>query len=372
MSASPDEALTMGVEEEYQIIDPKTRQLTGRAKQVMSSATEAEKNTAVQREVYTSMIEIATPVCSTLTEVRDQVAQARRTIIDAAAENGSAIVAAGTHPFSDWRQQKVTDKERYQDLVGDYRQIMDDLIIFGCHIHVGISDREIAVQVLNRTRLWLPLLLAISVNSPFWMGQETGYSSYRTELWSRWPFSGAPNSFANYDEYCSLTQTLTQVGAIRDATKIYWDIRLSDDLPTVEFRFADVCLSIDETVMLAGLVRALARSCYKDILAGTPAADVRPEVLRAAQWRAARSGLSHTLIDVVDRKSAPAHDVLKHFLQYLRPELEELEDWDRVSALVQQIVENGTGAARQKGVYNRTQSLEAVVDYMIEQTAAST
>lgn len=369
MSALSDEALTMGVEEEYQIIDPKTRELTGRAKQVIAFAQSYVGEAEVQSEVYTSMIEIATPVCATLGELRQQLVQARSAIIAAAAQDGKAIAAAGTHPFSDWRDQTVTPKERYQDLVSDYQQIMEDLIIFGCHIHIGIGDRDIAVQVLNRTRLWLPLLLALSVNSPFWLGQETGYASYRTELWSRWPFSGAPHTFQNYEEYCDLTQTLTQVGAIRDATKIYWDIRLSDKLPTLEFRFADVCLSVDETIMLAGLVRALARSCYRDILAGTPMPNVRPEMLQAAQWRSARSGLKGNLIDVVAQQAMPATELVHRFLQHLRPMLEELDDWDRVHSLIEQTLQTGTGAARQRDVYSQTQSLEAVVDYIIEQTA---
>lgn len=371
MSTSPDDALTMGVEEEYQIIDPTTRQLTGRARQVIASAQRHAGDTDIQSEVYTSMVEIATPVCTTLNDLRSQIIDARRTVISAAAADGQAIAAAGTHPFSDWRHQIVTPKGRYYDLVNDYQQIMEDLVIFGFHIHIGIGDRNLAIQVLNRTRLWLPLLLALSVNSPFWMGNKTGYASYRTELWSRWPFAGPPASFESYEDYAHLTQTLTRLGVIRDATKIYWDIRLSDSLPTLEFRCADVCLSVDEAVMLAGLVRALARSCYYDSLAKTPTPVVRPEVLRAAHWRAARSGLDGILIDVAAQQAMPAADLVHRFLHNLRPVLEELNDWNCVSSLVEQTLQQGTGAVRQLQVYERTQQLDAVVDYIIAQTAAA-
>lgn len=363
-----DEALTIGVEEEYQIIDPKTRQLAGRAKQLMASAQAVAGETEVQTEVYTSMIEIATPVCETLDDVRRQLIHARRSIIQAAAQSGMAIAAAGTHPFSDWRDQKVTPKARYRGLVNDYQQIMEDLIIFGCHVHIGIRDRELAVQVLNRSRPWLPLLLALSVNSPFWLGHHTGYASYRTELWSRWPFSGPPAAFKDYDEYCALTQSLAHVGAIRDATKIYWDIRLSNSLPTIEFRFADVCMTVDEATMLAGLVRALARMCYKDITAGIPTQAVRPELLHAARWRAARNGMGGSLINVVSQQLVPANDLVHHFLGLLHPFLLELDDWDMVTDRIAQTLQNGTGAERQRQVYERTRSFEAVVDYVVEQT----
>ncbi|MEO0408651.1 MAG: YbdK family carboxylate-amine ligase, partial [Cyanobacteria bacterium P01_A01_bin.135] len=252
------EALTIGIEEEYQVIDPETRELTGQAGLLMDWATANEPDTTVQREVYQSQIEIATSVCESLAEARTQLVAARRTVLDAAEQAGSAIAAAGTHPFSDWRNQSVTDKTRYQRLVRDYRQIMRDLVIFGCHVHVGISDKEVAVQVLNRSRVWLPVLLALCTNSPYWLGRDTSYASYRTALWSRWPFAGIPFPFQDHQDYQQVLESLVSVGTIRDATKIYWDLRLSEHVPTVEFRFADVCMTVDEAIMVTGLVRALA------------------------------------------------------------------------------------------------------------------
>ncbi|MGF1535933.1 MAG: carboxylate-amine ligase [Elainellaceae cyanobacterium] len=364
------EALTLGVEEEYQVIDPETRELTGRAGHVMAIAQADPSDTNVQREVYQSQIEIATPVCGSLAEARAELVKARRTILSAASEAGSAIAAAGTHPFSDWRDQAVTEtKVRYRRLVQDYRQIMRDLVIFGCHVHVGISDREMAVQVLNRSRIWLPVLLALCTNSPFWLGRDTSYASYRTELWSRWPFAGLPFPFKNDAEYRQVTDSLVAIGAIRDATKIYWDIRLSEHVPTIEFRFADVCTTVDEAVMLAGLVRALAQTCLQEVTSGQPPLEIRPELLQAARWQAARHGMNKSLIDVIDQRPKPARQVLDQFLDYVTPALRELGDRDEVTALVQQTLERGTGDQRQRRAYERSQRFEDVVDGIVSQTA---
>ncbi len=363
------EALTLGVEEEYQVIDPETRELTGRAGHIMSQTQAAAEDTNVQREVYQSQIEIATPVCESLAEARTELLQARHTIITAAEKTGSVIAAAGTHPFSDWRDQDVTTKVRYQRLVQDYRQIMRDLVIFGCHVHIGISDREIAVQVLNRSRIWLPVLLALCTNSPFWLGRDTRYASYRTELWSRWPFAGLPFPFKDDQEYRQVTDSLVAIGAIRDATKIYWDIRLSEHVPTIEFRFADVCTTVDETILITGLVRALARTCYQEIMSGQPALEMRPELLQAARWQAARHGMEDNLIDVIDQTPRPARQVLEQFLDYVDSALQDLGDSDEITALLRQTLQRGTGAQRQREVYERTQQFEAVVDAIVSQTA---
>jgi len=362
------DALTIGVEEEYQIIDPKTRELTGRAGHVMAIAQDAG-DANVQREVYQSQIEIATSICDSLAEARAELVRARSTIINAARQDGNAIAAAGTHPFSDWRDQEVTPKERYQNLVQDYRQIMQDLVIFGCHVHVGISDREVAVQVLNRSRVWLPVLLALCSNSPFWLGRDTNYASYRTELWSRWPFAGLPFPFKNDQDYRQVMDSLVAVGAIRDATKIYWDIRLSEHVPTVEFRFADVCMTVDEAIMVTGLVRALARTCYREVMDGKAAAEVRPEVLQAARWRAARHGMADTLIDVINYRPRPAQQVLQQFLDYVTPAMEDLGDREELTGLVEQMQQQGTGAQRQRRVYAQHQRFEDVVDTIVAQTA---
>jgi YbdK family carboxylate-amine ligase len=214
-------------------------------------AAEPELGDRAQPELYRSQVEMNTPVCATLAEVRDAVRRGRRALAGAAERHGLRLAAAGTHPFSHWRDQAVTDKTRYHNLAEDYRQVFREQVVFGCHVHVGITDREAAIQTMNRVRPWLPVLLALSGNSPYWLGADTGYASYRTEVWNRWPMAGMPQAFASRAEYDTLVETLMATGSVREPTKLYWDVRPSTHLETLEFRVADVCMAVDEAVMVA-------------------------------------------------------------------------------------------------------------------------
>jgi len=284
------QTFTMGVEEEYQIVDPTTRELAARQARVLPVAKKALSD-AVQPELQLSMIEIATPVCATLADVRRELRRARRDVIDAAHQNGSRIAAAGTHPFSAWRDQPITPKDRYRQIVSDFGQVARETVIFGCHVHVGVESRDVALDVMNRVRSQLSPLLALSANSPFWLGTDSAYASFRTQVWSRWPMSGPPLAFASKDEYDELIATLIAAGVIEDETKIYWDVRASCRFPTLESRVTDVCLTVDEAVMLAGLVRALVRRAYLAGQRNETAIAARHELVRAAHWRAARGAL---------------------------------------------------------------------------------
>ena len=268
----------------------------------------------VQPELYRSMVEMNTPVCSTLAEVREAVRGSRRSLIEAAGRQGLRIAAAGTHPFSHWRDQRVTDKPRYRNLAEDYQQVFREQVVFGCHVHVGIDDREAAIQTMNRVRPWLPVLAALTVNSPYWLGGDTGYASYRTEIWNRWPTAGMPEAFASRAEYDALVETLVATGSIREPTKLYWDVRPSTKQETLEFRVADVCMDVEEAVLVAGLVRALAFTCLQAALTGEPDPVPRPELLRAAKWRAARHGLAADLVDVLGGTARPATEMVERFL----------------------------------------------------------
>lgn len=359
---------TLGVEEEYQIIDPQSRALRPRGARVLKRAQRALGD-EVQPELHLSQIEAASPVCRSLAEARAELVRMRCEVIVAAERDGNRIAAAGTHPFSHWEDQKITPKERYQGILKDYQVLAHELVIFGCHVHVGLSDRDAGIHVLNRARVWLAPLLALAANSPFWLGADTGYASFRTELWGQWPMAGQPHLFAGREEYDALVRTLIATGSIEDATKIYWDIRLPEKIPTVEFRVADVCLTIDEAVMVAGLVRALARTCCERARKDEPFPAVRPELLRAAHWRAARYGLDGELIDVAAQRSVPAPDLIESLLTFTRPALEAFGDWDEVSALVRRTLRRGNGAARQRAVYQKTGRLEDVVDFIVQETA---
>jgi carboxylate-amine ligase len=359
---------TLGVEEEYQIINPETRALRSRAQRVLKAAQQTLGD-EVQPELHQSQIETATPICQTLSEVRAELARLRGEIIAAAQAGGDTIAAAGTHPFSHWEEQRITPKPRYQGLVHDFQQLAREQVIFGCHVHVGLADPEDGVAVINRARVWLAPILALAANSPFWQGDDTGYASFRTELWGRWPMAGPPQLFADRAEYDRLIGALVATGSIEDVTKVYWDIRLPEKVPTVEFRIADVCQTIDEAVMVAGLARALARTCREQARRNEPFPAARPELLRAAHWRAARFGLDADLIDPYGERAVPAADLVEALLAFVRPSLEEFDDWDEVSALVRDTLGRGNGATRQRRAFERAGRMEDVVDAIVAETA---
>ncbi|MBW4576029.1 MAG: carboxylate-amine ligase [Aphanothece sp. CMT-3BRIN-NPC111] len=366
--SSQTEEFTIGVEEEYQIINPVTRELTSRVEYVLPKAQKV-LGEEVQPEAQRSQIEIGTPICRTLAEVRSELVRLRREVIAAAQKDGNQIAAAGTHPFSHWDEQQIAPKERYQALMRDYQQLTRELVIFGCHVHMGISDRELAIQVMNRARVWLAPLLALAASSPFWLSTDTGYASYRTEIWSRWPISGPPLMFESLAEYEALVQALVATRSVEEATKIYWDVRLSERFPTIEFRITDVCQTVDEAVMIAGLVRALARTCYEQAMRDRSFPAVRHELIRAANWRAARYGLDEDLIDIGAMKTVPARELIEAFLTFVRPALEEYGEWEEVSSIVRETMQHGTGATRQRQAYKRTGRLEDVVDLIVQETA---
>ncbi len=359
---------TIGVEEEYQLIDRETRTLQPRAERVMPPA-QAVLGENVEHELYLSQIEGVTPVCGSLSDVRQQLVTTRRTLQAAAERTGSSLAAAGTHPFAHWSEQDITPKDRYHAIARTYQQIAQELIIFGCHVHVGIADRAMGVGALNRLRPWLHPLLALTANSPFWLGEDTGYASFRTELWYRFPLSGPPQSFASLDEYNAVVQALVDTGTIADATNIYWDMRLPERFSTLEVRVADVCMSVDEAVMYTGLVRALVRTAYEAADRETPYTHVRPELVRAAHWHAARYGLDGTLIDLGSHRAVPARDMIGKLLAYVRPALEDAGDWDEVHTLVEQTLAKGNGAARQRAAFQRRGSMEDVVDLLVGTTS---
>jgi carboxylate-amine ligase len=315
------------------------------------------------------MVETHTPICTTLAEVRQTLRQARQAVVEAAGREGLRIAAAGTHPFSHWADQKVTPETRYHNLAADYRQIFREVVVFGCHVHVGFDDREAAIQTMNRVRPWLPVLVALSANSPFWVGADTGYASFRTEVGNRWPTAGMPQAFDSRAEYDRLVETLVATGSLREPTKLYWDVRPSARQETLEFRVADSVARVDEAVMVAGLVRALAVSAHAAAVRGDPDPRPRPELLRAAKWRAARHGLEADLVDVLAGRARPAAELVEAFLAEVRPALEAAGDLEEVTGLVRATLAGGNGAVRQRQAFRRNGRLEDVVDLLVSETA---
>ena len=362
------EPFTIGVEEEYQIIDPHTHELSSSAEEILPLAAKTLDD-AVQFEMILSQIEIATPICATLEDVQNSLTHLRGGMIDAAAQVGKQIGSAATHPFSAWKEQIVTPGERYQMLVHNYGQFIRQQVIYGCHVHVGLNDRETAIFVQNHARPWLPVLLALSASSPMWEGEDTGYSSFRTGLWWTSPLSGPPPIFSSRAEYDALITALVESKCVEDSMSIYWDIRLSGRFPTIEFRVMDVCMTVEEAVMIAGLVRALVRTGYELALQKVPARTTRVESIRTANWHSARYGLEGELIDLLAERAVPARELVEAFLEYVRPALQAEGDWERISTSVYTILKHGNGATRQREVFLRTGDVNAVVDYIVAETA---
>ena len=362
--------LTLGVEEEFLIVDAATGGLRSKAQRLLPGAKDALGDD-VTAELNLSQIETGTPVCSGLAEVRTELVRLRRDIAAAAAAIDCRVVAAGTHPSAQWQDQQINPtKDRYRLLEEEFQLTARKQLVCGSHVHVGIPDPDLAIQILNRIRGWLSPLLALTANSPFWMGVDSGYASYRTQVWQQWPLTGMPEPLASRADYDDLINRMVAAGAIRDATFIYWDVRPSARYETLEFRIADSCLVLDESVMLAGLARGLACTAAAEVVADEPLPAVRGELVEAAKWRAARFGLDDNLVDVQAGQSRPAAEVVGSLLEHVRPALEELGDWEEVSSLVEETLARGNGATRQRAAFERGQNLGALLDFLIHETMA--
>ena len=364
-------AFGFGIEEEHQILDPGSGELRSEVERLLPVARE-QLGDGAQRELYQAQIEAVTGICATLSDARGELARLRRALVASAGRVGVGIGTAGTHPFSDWRSQLVTRKPRYQRLLADYQQVAREQVLFGLHVHVGIPDPEAVVQTMNRARAWLPTILALGANSPFWVGVDTGYASYRAQVWRRWPSAGMPPALADRAAYDTLVSGLVCAGIIRDATKVYWDVRPSERFPTLEFRIADACTSVDEVVMIAGLCRALARVCCEEAWRGQKPVLPSDPMISAAKWQAARFGLEGRLVEPGSGELVPVREVARRLLAYLRPALEDEGDWEEVGELVERVLADGNGATRQRRALARGGSFRAVVDSIATVSGGST
>jgi carboxylate-amine ligase len=359
MSDSPASPLLVGVEEEFLLVDAETGAPTPRIAAVMPKAAALAGDQA-QEELHQAQIEHATIACDSLADLRHELVALRAKFVSAAAGQGSQVVASGTYPGrmgDDGR--RITSKSRYQALAEANSILAREQLICGCHIHVSVSSAERAIDIMNRMRAWLPFLLALSANSPFWEGEDTGFSSYRTEVWSRWPTSGPPGAFASLAEYHALLDQLVAAEVILDKKMAYWDVRPSENFPTIEIRVNDVMSRIDDVVAVAGIARGLVALCGS---AQGPVEDYRWELLRAANWRAARSGLSGTLMSPVDGSTRPAKDAIEHLLHQIAPVLDERGEREEIEALTGAILARGNGAARQREAYGRRDQMSDVIE----------
>jgi carboxylate-amine ligase len=266
---------------------------------------------------------------------------------------GLAPVALGTHPFSDWQDQRIDDENpRYVVMEEKYEVLARQQVICGCHVHLGLGNRDLEILVLDRLQPWLPVLLALSANSPFWHGVDTGYASYRTQVWSRWPTAGFAPEIASRAQYDAVVAELVGAGAIADATHLYCYARPSVRFPTLELRACDVCFSLDHAVAVAGVARGLAWSCAADAVVGSPQAATGRALLDTSMWRAARFGLRGQLVNPLTGRPEPAAAVIDVLLETARPGLEAHDDWVEINDLVAGIVAGGNGADRQRAAFS--------------------
>ncbi len=350
---------TVGVEEEFHLIDATTGDLSGAGPHIARQRAEAGRGRVVP-EMLSSQVEFATPVCAGLEELRTALVRLRSELVVAAEGQGCRLVASGTYPGQ--QRPTVTPSRRYEEMADQYGILVHEQVVCGCHIHVGVADPELAVAVMNRARPWLAVLLALSVNSPFWKGEDSGYASYRSQIWSEWPSAGPPSVFGSYDEYFTLTQRLVDLGVLRDRGMLYWDVRPSEHVATVEFRVCDVVLQVEQTVMLAGLARALTARCVADERSGVPVPAAAPELVRAARWRAARSGISGELVDPVAAQTWPASRQVQRLVDYVDPALHAHGDHGTVTREVARLLQQGTGAKRQRQAFEQRHSVQDVLE----------
>ena len=344
---------TIGVEEEFCVVDSGTGQLRPRADRVLPAA-EARLGGQVEGELHRSQVETGTTVCVTLAEVRQELTRLRRSVQEAAESAGCAVLSTGTHPTAGPEDSEINrSKDRYRRLEREFQAVAREQVVNGCHVHVGIADRDLAVDVLSRVRPWVSTVVALAANSPFWAGADSGYASYRTEVWARWPLTGMPAPLGSRAAYDDLMADLKKVEALPDPTYLYWDVRPSARYETLEFRAADSCATVDDAVMVAGLWRGLARTAAAEAADGVPTPELRPELVDAAGWRAARYGLEGSLVDLGTMTTAPAAEVVGRLLAHLRPALQAQGDWDEVRGLVTRTLAEGNGATRQRAAYDR-------------------
>ena len=362
--------LTIGIEEEYQIIHPETRELISYVQEFLDKGRVVLKD-QIKSEFLQSQVEVGGRICTNMKEVREEMVRLRRETSDLAERQGLHVAAAGTHPFSKWIEQRVTMGERYSEYARDMAEVARRTLVFGMHVHIGIEDPELRIDVMNQSRYFVPHLLALSTSSPLWHGRETGLMSYRTIIMSNLPRAGLPPAFHSWAEYQEFIGTLVRTRCIDEPTKIWWDVRPSPKYPTVEFRYADICTRVDEAVCIAALNLGIVAKLIKlrrDNMTWRP---YRRNLISENKWRAARYGIHGQMIDLGRRKEAPVRELIEELLELIDDVADELEIRDEIE-YVHRIIDEGTSADRQMKVYRETGDLRAVVDHLVAETKEGT
>ena len=375
--AIPKPEFTIGIEEEYLLVDRETRNLVQDPPDSVMEGAVRRLEAQVGHEFLRSQIEVGTRICSTIQEARDDLARLRRAVAEVADQHGLAMIAASTHPFAEWGDQLTTDNERYHVLAQDLQAVVRRLVICGMHVHVGIGDDDLRIDLMNQVSYFVPHLLALSASSPFWHGHDTGLKSYRMSVFKALPRTGLPEQFSSWSEYRRHVDVLVEAGLIEDATKLWWDIRPSERYPTLEMRISDVCTTIDDGITVAALYISLLHMLYRRRRLNQRWRTYADMLVEENVWRAQRYGVEGSLMDFGLGELIPYGDLIDELIELVSRDADELGCTAEVEH-AREIVARGTSADRQLQVYRNAQAagadheeaLRAVVDLLIDDSVA--
>lgn len=364
-----DDKYTLGIEEEFQIVNPVTRELQSHVQSIFDEGKILLKEN-LKPEMHASVVEIGTGICKNIQEARKEVTQLRSVLAKLADQNGLRIAAAGTHPFSHWKDQEITDAPRYKEIVDEMQETARANLIFGMHVHVGIANREIGIHIMNTARYFLPHIFALSTNSPFWLGRDTGFKSYRVKVFDKFPRTGIPEFFSSLAEYDTFINLLIKTKCIDNAKKVWWDIRAHPFFNTLEFRICDVQLRVDETIAIASLIQAVVVKLHKLIQQNLGFQIYRRDLMMENKWRAARYGIHGKLIDFGKQEEVSFIELAKELLLFIDDVVDELGSREEINYIFR-MIDQGTGADRQlKVFYDSKGDFNKLVDYIIDETHA--
>src|SRR6202790_2368500 len=358
---------TIGVEEEFQIIDPETLELRSHVVQLISSAAARGVADLVKQEMHQSIVETGTKICENVSELRIEMHRTRSELVMAAESTGLRVAAAGTHPFSSWIDQVISPGERYQNIVEEMGQLARSLLIFGMHIHIAMPDKQTTIDMMNMVRYFLPHLLALSTSSPFWMGRNTGLKSFRTTVFRRFPRTGVPEQFESWSAYENFLSLLVKLNCIDSGKKIWWDVRPHPTFGTLEFRMCDVATKVEEAVAIAALTQAIVVKLHRLYTSNMSYRVYRRALIEENKWRAARYGIEGKLIDFGKESEVPMRDLAVELLAFVDDVVDDLGSRSAVE-YVHTILNEGTSAERQIRVYQQTGDLRAVVKHLVDET----
>lgn len=364
-----DGQFTLGVEEEFQIVHAETRELHSYVSQLLDAPEGSVLRERVRPEMHQSVVETGTGICKDIKQARDEITELRGELSTLAKKGGMRIVAAGTHPFSDWKTQEITDRERYHSVVEDLQDVARANLVFGLHVHVGIKDKEVAMALANQVRYFLPHILALSTSSPFWLGRQTGLKSIRSEIFKRFPRTGIPGRFESFRSFESFVELLIKTGCIDNAKRIWWDVRCHPFFDTVEVRICDMTTSIHETIGIAALVQAIMGKLYLLYRRNLGFREYSHMLVEENKWRAVRYGLDGMLIDFGKREQLPTRQLIEELLDFVSEAADIFQSQDELDR-IRQICQEGTSADKQIKVFKQTQSMRAVVDHLAAETVA--